>query len=53
MFQILVKQSEISLKTPHVPVGAIHSHKTQWIQFGGVLKTFLNTSHDSFETQII
>jgi hypothetical protein len=40
VFQILVKNSEISLKTPHVPVAAIHSYETQWIQFGGVLHTF-------------
>jgi hypothetical protein len=39
-FQIFVKKSEISLKTPQVPVAAIHTNENQWIKFGGVLKTF-------------
>ena len=35
-----MKKSEIYLKTPQVPVAAIHTYESQWIKFGGVLKTF-------------
>ena len=40
IFQILVKNSEIFLKTPQVQEAAIHTLKKQWIKVGGVLKTF-------------
>ena len=40
IFQILVKNSEISLKIPQVQEAAIHTYENQWIKVGGVLKTF-------------
>jgi hypothetical protein len=40
IFQILVKNSEIFLKTPQVQEAAIQTSKQQWIKVGGVLKTF-------------
>ena len=40
IFQILVENSDISLKTPQVQEAAIYTYENQWIKVGGVLKTF-------------